>query len=475
MDEHQITNASSISNAEIIICRVQTKDVRFPTSLSKLGSDAMNEAGDYSTAYCMLHTNIPDPEDPRICGHGMTFTIGRGNELVCHAIELLARPLVGRSLSSLTRNMGATWRWLVSDSQLRWIGPEKGVMHLALGAVVNAIWDLWAKAEGKPLWKLVADMDVEAIVNLIDFRYIDDVLTPDDVRQIWNETRFGWEQRLAEVNLDRGVQAYTTSAGWLGYSDIKMTALLTEAKDAGYTHFKLKVGGSIEEDKRRLRIARQVLGNSGVLMVDANQVWGVNQAIEYMKELAEFKPYFIEEPTSPDDILGHGTIREALKPYGIKVATGEMVHNRVMFKQLLQNGSIDILQPDACRVGGFNEVLTILLMARKFRVPCIPHSGGVGLPELTRHMSIVDYLVVSGERNLLEMVEGLNDRFVEPAQVVDGFFKTPRIPGYLVGMKKESMEMFDFRGNGFWRTEEAQPILRSHPRDPGPDGPTYED
>jgi L-galactonate dehydratase len=428
----------------------------------------MNEAGDYSSAYCMLHTNIPDPEDPRICGHGLTFTIGRGNELVVQAIELLAQPLIGRSLSSLTKNMGATWRWLVSDSQLRWIGPEKGVIHLALGAVVNAIWDLWAKVEGKPLWKLVGDMSVDEVVNLIDFRYIDDALTPDDARQILTETRAGRDVRLAEIEAGRGVKAYTTSAGWLGYSDSKMTALLTDARDAGYTHFKLKVGGSMEEDKRRLRIARQVLQNDGVLMVDANQVWGVNQAIEYMKELAEFKPYFIEEPTSPDDILGHGTIRKALEPYGIKVATGEMVQNRIIFKQMLQNGSIDILQPDACRVGGFNEVLAILLLARKFRVPIIPHSGGVGLPELTRHLSIVDYLVVSGERNLLEMVEGLNDRFIEPAEVEEGFFKTPKKPGYLVGMTKQSLDEYDFKGDGFWKSEQARDILQYLNRDKGP-------
>lgn len=437
------------------IVAFESRDVRFPTSLDKTGSDAMNDAGDYSAAYCILKTDGPFE------GHGMTFTIGRGNDVVCSAIHHVAQRLVEHDLSALTANMGRTWRHLVADSQLRWIGPEKGVIHLALGAVVNALWDLWAKTEDKPLWKLVADFTPEEFVRCIDFRYITDAITPEEAVKMLTETLEGKDRRVEEASVDRAVPAYTTSAGWLGYGEDKMRSLLQETLEQGYKHFKIKVGGSVEEDRRRLRIARDIIGydSGNILMVDANQVWSVPEAIEYMKQLAEFRPWFIEEPTSPDDILGHAAIRKALKPLGVGVATGEMCQNRVVFKQLLQAQAIDVCQIDACRMGGVNEVLAVLLMAKKFGVPIVPHSGGVGLPEYTQHLSTIDYVCVSGKLSLLEYVDHLHEHFLHPSVIKDGYYTTPKDPGYSVEMKKESMEEFGFPNGTFWKSEQAKGIL----------------
>ncbi|KAL1605996.1 L-galactonate dehydratase [Nothophoma quercina] len=442
----------------VTITGVETRDVRFPTSLDKTGSDAMNAAGDYSSAYCILST------DSEFSGHGMTFTIGRGNEIVCSAIAHLADRVKGRTLESLVENWGKTWRHLVNDSQLRWIGPEKGVIHLALGAVVNAIWDLWAKTLGKPVWRIVADMTPQQIVDLIDFRYITDAITPEEALEILTKSEQGKKERLQEALDSQAVPAYTTSAGWLGYGEDKMKALLQETLSKGYRHFKLKVGSDVAQDKHRLSIAREIIGfdKGNVLMVDANQVWSVPEAIEYMKQLKEFKPWFIEEPTSPDDVLGHKAIREALKPYGIGVATGEMCQNRVMFKQFLQSGAIDICQIDACRLGGVNEVIAVLLMAAKFGVPIVPHSGGVGLPEYTQHLSTIDYVVVSGKKSVLEYVDHLHEHFFNPSRIENGYYVTPTEPGYSVEMKPESMDKFSYPGKegvSWWKSEEARPIL----------------
>ena len=303
-----------------------------------------------------------------------TFTIGRGNDIVCLAIENLATRLKGRTLESLTANWGQTWRYLVSDSQLRWIGPEKGVIHLALGAVVNALWDLWAKVLQKPVWRIVAEMSPQEFVRCVDFRYITDAITPEEAIEMLCKEESGKAQRLQEAENNHAVPAYTTSAGWLGYGEDKMERLLQETLEEGYKHFKFKVGTSISSDSRRLTIARNVIGydRGNILMIDANQVWSVPEAIAYMKELAPFKPWFIEEPTSPDDVLGHKAIREALKEYGIGVATGEMCQNRVVFKQLLMGGAIDICQIDACRMGGVNEVLAVMLMAKKYALSLSP-------------------------------------------------------------------------------------------------------
>ncbi|EPS42248.1 hypothetical protein H072_3780 [Dactylellina haptotyla CBS 200.50] len=431
-----------------------SRDVRFPTSLDKTGSDAMNAAGDYSAAYCILST------DGELKGHGMTFTIGRGNDIVCRAIEAFADRIKGKTLEELTADMGKTWRYLVNDSQYRWIGPEKGVTHLAMGAVVNAIWDLWAKSVGKPVWRLVADFTPEEYVKCIDFRYITDAITPDEAVAMLKETEAGKADRIKTAEENRAVPAYTTSAGWLGYGEEKMKQLLRETIAQGYRHFKMKVGGNLDEDKRRLRIAREAIGydKGNVLMVDANQIWSVPEAIEWMKELAEFKPWFIEEPTSPDDILGHKAVRDALKPYGIGVATGEMVQNRVIFKQLLQAGAIDVCQIDACRIGGVNEVMAVLLMAKKFGVPIVPHSGGVGLPEYTQHLSTIDYVVVSGKLSVLEYVDHLHEHFFYPAVIKDGYYTTPTEAGYSVEMKPESMEKYGFPNGSWWLSDEAAPI-----------------
>ena len=418
----------------------------------------MNTAGDYSAAYCILKT------DSNHTGHGMTFTIGRGNEIVCQAISLLAQRVKGKRMEDLVANWGDTWRYLVSDSHLRWIGPEKGVIHLALGALVNAIWDLWAKTLIKPVWRIVAEMSPEEFVRCIDFRYITDAITPEEAIDMLKQKEAEKAERIKEVENNRAVPAYTTSAGWLGYGEDKMRTLLQQTSAKGYKHFKLKVGTSLEQDRKRLAIAREVLGydEGNILMVDANQMWSVPEAVEYMKKLAEFKPWFIEEPTSPDDVYGHKAIREALKPYGIGVATGEMCQNRVIFKQLLMQGAIDVAQIDACRMGGVNEVLAVLLMAMKFNVPIVPHSGGVGLPEYTQHLSTIDYVVVSGKQSVLEYVDHLHEHFLHPSVIKDGYYVTPNEPGYSVEMKSDSMDRYEFPGKAgvsWWQSEEARPIL----------------
>lgn len=391
-----------------------------------------------------------------------TFTIGRGNDLVCGAIELTASLIVGRNLEELVQDWGKTWRYLTSDSQLRWVGPEKGVIHMALGAVVNALWDLWAKVKGKPVWQLIADMTPEEVVRCIDFRYITDAITPDEAIQLLRKNQAGKAERIAEVQRNRAVSAYTTSAGWLGYGKEKMQMLLRQNLEEGFRHFKLKVGQSVEEDRERLRLAREVIGydSGNVLMVDANQVWSVPEAIEHMRSLSEFKPWFIEEPTSPDDILGHAAVRKALDGQ-VGVATGEMIQNRVMVKQLLQAGAIDVLQPDACRVGGVNEVLAILLLAHKFGVPIVPHSGGVGLPEYTQHLSTIDYVVISGKKSILEYVDHLHEHFLHPAETESGYYITPQAPGYSVEMKQESLERYTYPGGpqSWWRSDEASRLL----------------
>ena len=421
----------------------------------------MNAAGDYSAAYCILRT-----DSPQHSGHGMTFTIGRGNELVIAAIPHFTKRLLNKSLSSLVDNFGATWNSLVADSQVRWVGPEKGVTHLAAGAVTNALWDLWAKVLGMPVWKVVSSMTPEEVVRCIPFRYIEDAITPDEATNMLRASEKDKLDRLRDAENSQAVPAYTTSAGWIGYGKDKMRQLLQEAEGQGYRHFKMKVGGSLDEDRERLAITRDVIGfdKGNVLMVDANQVWGVPQAIKHMSSLAEFKPWFIEEPTSPDDVLGHAAIRKALKPLGVGVATGEMCQNRMMFKQLLQAEAIDVCQVDACRMGGLNEVLAVLLMAKKFEIPIVPHSGGVGLPEYTQHVSTIDYVVVSGKKSLLEYVDSLHEHFLHPSRVSKGNYVTPLEAGYSVEMKLNSMRKYEFpgeKGVSWWHTEEAKSILEN--------------
>ncbi len=443
----------------LTIVDVHTYDIRFPTSQSLAGSDAMNNDPDYSAAYVVLQTDHPNGLE----GHGLTFTIGRGNEVCVAAIRALAPLVIGRTLESFTSDMRAFWRHITGDSQLRWIGPEKGVIHLATAAVVNAVWDLWAKVEGKPLWKLLTDMTPEQLVSCIDFRYITDALTPGEALEILHRHAPAKAQREAEM-LQHGFPAYTTGAGWSGYSDEQMRLLCREALANGWRHFKLKVGLSRENDLRRARIMREEIGPQSTLMLDANQVWEVNEAIAAMQHLAAFDPLWIEEPTSPDDILGHASIARAIEP--VRVATGEHVQNRIIFKQLFQTKAIGICQADACRVGGVNEVLAILLMATRFGIPVCPHAGGVGLCEYVQHISLFDYIAISGslENRMIEYTPHLHEHFVHPAVVKGGRYIPPDAPGYSVTMYPASIAAYSYPGGSAWAGERSVGADVSHPR-----------
>jgi L-fuconate dehydratase len=424
------------------IAALETVDVRFPTSQRRDGSDAMHPDPDYSAAYVILRTEAGDE------GHGFTFTIGRGNEVVVKAIEAFRPLVVGLDLESVLADTAAFWRRLAGDGQLRWLGPEKGVVHLATAAVVNAVWDLHAKREGKPLWKLLADMTPEQIVALVDFRHISDALTPDEALDLLRDRQAGRADRERALLAD-GVPAYTTSTGWLGYDEAKLRALIGEALADGFTHVKLKVGADLDDDIRRCAIAREALGPDATLMIDANQVWDVGTAIDWVGRLAEYDIGWIEEPTSPDDVLGHAAIARAVAP--IAVATGEHCHNRVMFKQFLQAGGMGVCQLDACRLGGVNEVVAVLLLAAKYGVPVCPHAGGVGLCELVQHLAAFDYVAVGAslDGRVVEYVDHLHEHFVDPCVVAGGRYRAPSAPGYSAQMRPESLARYAFTdGNG---------------------------
>ncbi len=430
------------------ITRVEALDIRFPTSLSLDGSDAMNPDPDYSTAYVMLHTG-----DERLTGHGFTFTIGEGTEVCVAAIRALAPHVEGLTVDEVVGDLGAFSRRLIGISPLRWLGPEKGVMHLATSAVLNAAWDLAGKVRGLPVWRLVAGMTPEQQVELIDFRYLVDVLTPEEALTTLRERASGREERIAALERD-GYPAYTTSAGWLGYHDAKVRRLCEEAVADGFDHVKLKVGRDLEDDLRRTRIAREVIGPDRQLMVDANQVWSVPEAIEWMAALAEVRPMWIEEPTSPDDILGHAAIARAVAPIG--VATGEHVQNRVMFKQLFQADAIAYAQVDACRLASVNEVLAVLLLAERFGVAVCPHAGGVGLCELVIHLAAIDMVCVTGtsEGRVVEWVDHLHEHFAEPARVERARYRMPQAPGY-AELLPESRARFAYPEGDYWRERSA--------------------
>ena len=415
-------------------------DLRFPTSASLDGSDAMNPDPDYSAAYVIL-----DTDRPGLAGHGLTFTIGRGNDICCMAIEAMRHLVVGQDIGDILKHPGHFWRHLTSDSQLRWIGPEKGAIHLATGAIVNAVWDLLAKDAGKPVWRLVADMSAEEIADIVDYRYLTDVLTRDEAVEILRRAEPGKAERIARLEKE-GYPCYTTSAGWLGYDDEKLRRLAQEAVDAGFDHIKMKVGRDLDDDIRRLRIAREVIGPDRYLMIDANQVWEVGEAIEWVQKLAFAKPFFIEEPTSPDDVAGHRKIREAIGP--VKVATGEMCQNRIMFKQFIAEGAIDIVQIDSCRMGGLNEVLAVLLIAAKYGLPVWPHAGGVGLCEYVQHLSMIDYVAVSGTKDgrVIEYVDHLHEHFLDPCVIRNAAYMPPERPGFSIEMKQQSIEDYTFEG-----------------------------
>ena len=435
-----------------VITAIRAHDVRFPTSLHRDGSDAMNKDADYSAAYIILET-----DSTGLGGHGFTFTIGRGNDIVTETARQRALPLVGRDLDELCRDPGSVYRDLAEDSQLRWLGPEKGVVHLALAAVMNAVWDLVARRAGKPLWRLLADMTPEELVAATDFRYLSDVLTPAEALAMLKEMEPSRSERVDRLRRRGGYPCYTTSAGWLGYDDDKLRRLLKDAVDAGYRHVKLKVGQDIDDDIRRLGIAREVIGWDVNLMIDANQVWDVPEAIEWVRRLAEFRPLWIEEPTSPDDVLGHAAIRAAVAPIG--VATGEHGMNRVLFKQMFQASALDFCQLDSARLASVNEILAVYLMAKKFNIPVCPHAGGVGLCELVQHLSIFDYVAVSGslENRVAEYVDHLHEHFVDPCIVVDGNYVLPEQPGYSAQMFERSLAEFGYPDGGYWRSRSLAP------------------
>ncbi|WP_097911891.1 L-fuconate dehydratase [Streptomyces sp. b84] len=425
-------------------------DIRFPTSRELDGSDAMNPDPDYSAAYLVLRTDAGDGLE----GHGFVFTIGRGNEVQSAAIAALRPHVLGLSVDAVCADPGLVSRALNEDSQLRWLGPEKGVMHMAIGAVVNAVWDLAGKRAGKPVWKLLADAEPEWLASQVDYRYIEDALGPDEAVALLRRGKQGSAERERRL-LARGYPGYTTSPGWLGYSDEKLARLAREAVADGFTQIKLKVGADLTDDIRRLRTAREAVGPDIRIAIDANQRWNVAEAVAWTNKLAEFDPYWIEEPTSPDDILGHAAIRDGVAP--VKVATGEHVQNRVVFKQLLQAGALDVLQIDATRVGGVNENLAILLLAAKYRVPVCPHAGGVGLCELVRHLSMFDFVALSGttEDRVIEYVDHLHEHFKDPVTIVDGHYTAPVLPGFSSEMHGASLDTYRYPDGVFWAADLA--------------------
>jgi L-fuconate dehydratase len=429
-----------------LITALDTHDVRFPTSRELEGSDAMNPDPDYSAAYVVLRTD----DLSGLCGHGFVFTIGRGNDVQTAALSALRPFVVGRRVEDVIAELGRFARSLTEDSQLRWLGPEKGVMHMAIGAVINAAWDMAARHAGKPVWRLIADMSPEQIVSLIDFRYITDALTRDEALAILRAAAPGRAKRI-ETLVDRGYPAYTTSPGWLGYSDAKLARLSVEAVDQGFRTIKLKVGLNVDDDVRRCRIAREAVGNSVAIAIDANQRWDVDTAIPWLRKLADFNIAWIEEPTSPDDILGHAKIRRGIAP--MPVSTGEHTHNRVMFKQLFQAGAVDLIQIDAARVGGVNENLAILLMATKFGVRVYPHAGGVGLCELVQHLAMADFVAISGrmEDRAIEFVDHLHEHFVAPVSIRAGRYLAPTVPGFSAQMHRRSVDEYGFPDGIVWR------------------------
>ncbi len=427
-----------------LITRLKTEDIRFPTSEHLDGSDAMNPDPDYSAACVVLTT------EQGLSGYGHIFTIGRGNDLCCWAIEAMQHLIVGQDLEKIKLAPAEFYNHLRSDSQLRWLGPEKGVIHMAMGAITNAVWDLWARSENKPVWRLLSDMPPEQFVECIDLSYLGDVLNKQEALDIVRGNEASKQNRLDQLER-QGYPCYTTSAGWLGYPDDKMRELCQSALTQGFKHLKFKVGRDLEDDKRRLRIAREELGFDVKLMIDANQVWEVNEAIDWVNALAEFKPWFIEEPTSPDDIIGHKSIREAIHP--IQVATGEHCQNRVIFKQLITQDALDVVQIDACRLAGLNEILAVYLLAAKYNKIVCPHAGGVGLCEYVQHVAMIDFTRISGAigDRVLEFADHLHEHFEDPCVIRDGHYLAPTAPGFSVKFKADSADAYRYPNGSEWQ------------------------
>lgn len=436
----------------IKIINVSVRDVRFPTSLEQHGSDAMHTDPDYSVAYVVLETDKAE-----LKGYGLTFTVGRGTEIVVCAVKALSTLVVGKTLEEITSDFRGFYRLLSSDGQMRWIGPEKGVIHLATAAVLNAVWDLWARVERKPLWKLLVDMDPAKLISCIDFRYLTDALTEQEALDILVKGKKDQKSREEQM-LKEGYPAYTTSCAWLGYTDQQLTQLCNEALAQGWTKFKVKVGADLQDDIRRCSLIRKLIGPNNTLMIDANQRWDVNEAITWVTKLAEFQPLWIEEPTCPDDILGHASISKALAPLGIGVASGEQCHNRVMFKQFLQASALQFVQIDSCRVGSVNENLATILMAAKFNVPVCPHAGGVGLCELVQHLILFDYISVSASlsNRMCEFVDHLHEHFKSPTVIRNAKYIPPKDPGFSCEMLEESVKKHQYPEGEVWRVFEKQ-------------------
>ncbi|XP_037090139.1 mitochondrial enolase superfamily member 1-like [Pollicipes pollicipes] len=445
-----------MERAPIKITGVETHDLRFPTSLQLDGSDALHTDPDYSATLVVLQTNS------KLQGFGTTFTIGRGNEIVCECVKALKFLVVGKTLDSIVDKFAVFWDGMVNESQLRWIGPQKGVVHLATAALVNAIWDLWARREGKPVWRLLVDMTPQQLVDVMDFRYISDVLSKEEALEMLTIDPALKKQREQRM-VAEGYPAYTTAAGWLGYPDEKIRALCLQFMEAGWDEFKIKVGQDLSDDRRRLRVVRETIGPNRRMMVDANQRWDVNEAIYWMKELSEFRPLWIEEPTSPDDVLGHAQIAKALAPYGIGVATGEMCQNKVMFKQFLQAGSMQYCQVDSCRVGSINEILPIYLMAHKFKVPVCPHAGGICLNEMVQHLQLFDYIRVSGstEGRRVEYVSHLSEHLETPAICRRNRYMPPEDAGYSCQFKEAALSCYSFPDGSEWKRLIAAGLARN--------------
>jgi L-fuconate dehydratase len=431
-----------------VITAVEAADVRFPTSLELDGSDALNPEPDYSAAYVTVRTS------GGAAGYGLAFTVGRGNDVEVAAVQAVAPLVVGLPVDEVLGDLGAFSRRLTGDSQLRWLGPEKGAIHMAAAAIVNAVWDMYGRREGKPVWQLLAGMAPEQLVDLVDFRYLREVLSREEALDILRRAEPGRAERTARL-LSEGFPAYTSTPGWLGYSDEKLVRLSTAAVAEGFTQIKLKVGADVDDDVRRLRLAREAVGPDVRIAVDANQAWGVQQAIEWTRRLAPYDPYWIEEPTSPDDILGHAAVRRAVAP--IKVATGEHTHNQVMFKQLLQAGSLDILQMDASRTAGVTENVAILLLAAKFGVPVCPHAGGLGLCEMVQHLAMFDYVAVSGstEGRVIEYVDHLHEHFTDPVRIRRGRYLAPTAPGVSAEMHPHSVAAHLYPEGAVWNRDVA--------------------
>ena len=428
------------------IIQLKTYDIRFPTSDFLDGSDAIHKDPDYSAAYLIIKT------DSEFEGHSLIFTLGRGNDICCYAMDKLSHLLIGRDLEEITSNIQIFNLSLHADSQLRWLGPEKGVIHMAIGGVINAIYDLWGKVEKKPIWRLLSDLEPQDFIKCVDMRYLSDAMNYEEALEIVQDNQKNKKERIAYLEKN-GYPAYTTSAGWLGYPDDKLRTLCKKYLDKGFTHLKIKVGVDLEDDKRRCTIVREMLGKDRILMIDANQVWEIEQAIEWIKVLAVFNPWFIEEPTHPDDIFGHKKIKTALETYDIKVATGEHCQNRILFKQLIQNDALDIVQIDSTRMGGINEILAVYLMAKKYNKIVCPHAGGVGLCEYVQHLSMIDFVQISAEigDRVLEFADHLHEHFIHPCVLKNGCYVAPQSPGYSIEMKPSSIQKYLYPSGQIWQ------------------------